>query len=154
MILALPQKMQKFLLSRDLARLANRSPASSSPSCPSSSSWSWSPGSSSSTPTSPPGAPPSTGGLNFLDKGFFVNIITADVWEMQYIARLTYHPNCKIFRDVTSKSGTEQLVCCLVHAQICICENCKYIFPSSIYLSLFIYIMWEKRSERIIYLCS
>ena len=23
------------------------------------------------------------GGLNFLEKGFFVNIITADVWEMQ-----------------------------------------------------------------------
>ena len=45
------------------------------------------------------------GGLNFLDKGVFVNIITADVWEMQYIARLTYHPNCNIFRDVTSKRG-------------------------------------------------
>ena len=60
--------MQNFLLSRDLARLASRSPASSSRSCPSSSSWWWSPGSSSSTPTSPPGAPPSTGGLNFLDK--------------------------------------------------------------------------------------
>ena len=41
----------------------------------------------------------------------FVNIITADVWEMQYIARQTYHPNCKIFRDVTSKSGREQLIC-------------------------------------------
>ena len=64
----MPQKMQNFLVSRDLARLANRSPASSSRSCPSSSSWWWSPGSSSSTPTSPPGAPPSTGGLNFLDK--------------------------------------------------------------------------------------
>ena len=51
------------------------------------------------------------GGLNFLDKGVFVNIITADVWEMQYIARLTYHPNCNIFRDVTSKRGWEQLIC-------------------------------------------
>ena len=51
------------------------------------------------------------GGLNFLEKGFFVNIITADVWEMQYIARLTYHPNCKIFRDVMSKGGREQLIC-------------------------------------------